>query len=79
MVPFAALIRCRAEYFRLKWLLGPAFTLARIQPFIFGRIGRGDRRALVAVIFYFADKDALTVLTAVVTVVALLALRFALL
>lgn len=36
MVPFAALIRCRAEYFRLKWLLGPALTLARIEPFISG-------------------------------------------
>jgi hypothetical protein len=37
-VQFAALIRCLGEFYRLKYTLGPAFTIARVEPFILGSL-----------------------------------------
>jgi hypothetical protein len=75
---FAALIQCLAEYFRLKCVLGPARTLARVEPFILGGIVAAVG-AFVAVLFYFSERYWLTARTPAITVVTLLILRFALL
>jgi hypothetical protein len=77
LLQFAALIRCLAEYFRLKWALGSAFTLRRYEPFVIGGLVAAVG-ALIAVLFYFADKYALTAVTAAITIASLLALRFVL-
>ena len=77
LLQFAALIRCLAEYFRLKHSLGPAFTLARYQPFITGGLVAASG-ALIAVLFYFAEKYALATVTAAITIATLLALKFVL-
>ena len=77
LLQFAALIRCLAEYFRLKWTLGSAFTLGRYQPFVIGGLVAAVG-ALIAVLFYFAEKYGLTAVTAAVTIAALLTLRFVL-
>jgi hypothetical protein len=74
---FAALIRCLAEYFRLKNTLGPTFTLARYQPFVVGALVAA-LGALIAVLFYFAEKYALSTVTAAITIASLLALKFVL-
>lgn len=54
LLQFAALIRCLAEYFRLKWALGAAVTLARVQPFVVGALVAAIG-AVIAVGFYFAE------------------------
>jgi hypothetical protein len=75
---FAALLRCLGEYFRLKWRLGAAFTPNQIEPFVVGGFVAATG-ALIAVLFYFAEKYLFTAISAAVTVAVLLALRFTLL
>jgi len=78
LLQFAALIRCLAEYFRLKQTQGPEFTLARYQPFVIGGLVAA-LGALIAVLFYFTEKYMLATVTAAITIAALLALKFVLL
>jgi len=78
LLQFAAVIRCLAEYFRLKWALGSAFTLDRYEPFVIGGLVTA-LGALIAVLFYFAEKYGLATVTAAITIASLLALRFVLL
>lgn len=77
LLQFAALIRCLAEYFRLKQMQGSEFTLVRYQPFVTGGLVAASG-ALIAVLFYFAEKYALATVTAAITIAALLALKFVL-
>jgi hypothetical protein len=77
LLQFAALIRCLAEYFRLKWALGTAFTMVRYEPFVIGGFVAAVG-ALIAVLFYFAEKYAFTAVIAAITISSLLALRFVL-
>lgn len=77
LVQFAALIRCLAEYFRLKWVLGSALTPARIEPFIVGALIAAVG-ALIAVVLYFLEKYSFTAITGTITIAVLLVLRFAL-
>ena len=77
LLQFAALIRCLAEYFRLKWALGTAFAMVRYEPFVIGGFVAAAG-ALIAVLFYFAEKYALTAVIAAITIASLLALRFVL-
>jgi hypothetical protein len=77
LLQFAALIRCLAEYFRLKQTLGTAFTLVRYEPFVIGALVAAVG-ALIAVLFYFAEKYALTAVIAAITIASLLTLRFVL-
>lgn len=77
LLQFAALIRCLAEYFHLKWLLGSALTAARIDPFIVGALVAAVG-ALIAVVLYFLEKYAFTAITGTITIAVLLVLRFAL-
>ena len=77
LLQFAALIRCLAEYFRLKWALGSDFTLHRYEPFVIGGLVAAIG-ALIAVLLYFAEKYGLAAVTAAVTIASLLALRFVL-
>jgi len=75
-VQFAALIRCLAEYFRLKHILGPALSLARVEPFILGALV-SSVCALAAVLCYFAEKYWLAVGVATLNVAVLFWLKFA--
>jgi hypothetical protein len=77
-VQFAALIRCLAEFFRLKHSLGAAFTLAGVEPFILGALV-ASVFTLAAVVAYFAEKFRLSTVIATVNVAVLLVLRFLLL
>ena len=77
LLQFAALIRCLAEYFRLKWALGSAFTLHRYEPFVIGGLVAAIG-ALIAVLFYFAEKYGPAAVTATISIPLLLALRFVL-
>ena len=78
LLQFAALIRCLAEYFRLKWILGSALTLARIEPFVVGALVAATG-ALITVLFYFTEKYLPAAVTGATTIAVLLALRFTLL
>lgn len=78
LLQFAALIRCLAEYFRLKQTLESEFTLVRYQPFVAGGLVAA-LGALIAVLFYFAEKYKLATVTAAITIAALLAVKFVLL
>ena len=71
---FAALVR----YFHLKWFLATPASLEPVEPFVIGSLVSAVG-ALVALAFYFVQKCRLTQITAIITVVALLALRFILL
>ena len=77
LLQFAALIRCLAEYFRLKWVLGSAFTLARIEPFVVGGLVAAIG-GLIAVLLYFVQKYVVTTVTGGITIVILLVLRLVL-
>jgi uncharacterized membrane protein len=77
LLQFAALIRCLAEYFRLRWALGTAVTLALVQPFIVGGLVAAIG-ALIAVLFYFAEKYVIAAATGAFTIAVLVVLRFVL-
>ncbi len=77
IIQFAALIRTLGEYFRLKYALGPRFTLAQAEPLVLGGLVAAVC-TLVAVSFYFGEKFRLAVVASVITVVILLVLKFAL-
>jgi len=78
MIQFAALIRCLGEYFRLKHFAAEKFSIIQIEPFIVGALVTAIL-ALVGILFYFAEKHALTTVAAAVNVVILFVLRFTLL
>ncbi|HEY0705024.1 MAG TPA: hypothetical protein VGD60_19830 [Candidatus Acidoferrales bacterium] len=72
---FAALIRCLGEFYRLKYTLGAAITIARVDPFILGGLVTAIF-LLGAILSYFWDKYRLAVLFALVNVLTLFVLRF---
>ena len=75
-VQFAALIRCLAEYFRVKPVLGPALSLVRVEPFILGALV-SSVCALAAIVAYFAEKYWLAVGVAALNASVLFWLKFA--
>jgi len=75
VVQFAALIRCLGEFYRLKYTLGPALTIARVEPFVFGSLLTAIF-LLGAVLAYFWSRYVLTECFAVVNVLILFLLRF---
>jgi hypothetical protein len=72
---FAALIRCLAEFYRLKYTLGPALTIARVEPFVLGSLLTAIF-LLGAVFAYFWSKYILATCFAVLNVLTLFLLRF---
>ena len=77
-VQFAALIRCLGEFYRLKYTLGPASTIARVEPFILGSLVTAIF-LLGAVLSYFWYRYMLAEFFAVVNVLTLILLRFTML
>ena len=75
---FAALIRCLGEFYRLKYTLGQAFTVARAEPFILGSLLTAIF-LVGAVLSYFWHRYMLAASFAVVNVLTLLLLRFTML
>jgi hypothetical protein len=78
VIQFAALIRCLAEFFRLKYFVIERFSITSIEPFIIGAAMTAII-ALVGVLFYFAEKYPLTSVVASLNVIILFILRFTLL
>jgi hypothetical protein len=72
---FAALIRCLGEFYRLKYTLGPALAIARIEPFVQGSLFTAIF-LLGAVLAYFWNRYTLAAVFAVINVLTLLLLRF---
>ncbi len=77
-VQFAALIRCLAQFYRLKHILGPWLTVARIEPIILGSSVTA-LLAIAAVLSYFGEKYVAAAAVAAVNVVIFLVLKFTLL
>ena len=77
-IQFAALIRCLGEYLRLKYFVVEKFSIIHVEPFIIGALVTAIL-VLAGILFYFAKKFRVTAITAVVNVVILFILRFALL
>ena len=73
---FAALIRCLGEFYRLKYTLGPALTIARIEPFVLGSLVTAIF-LLGAVLSYFWSRYILAACFSAVNVLILFWLRFA--
>jgi hypothetical protein len=78
VIQFAALIRCLGEYFRLKYFVIGKFSIVPIEPFIVGAAVTAVL-ALVAILFYFAEKYRLPAAISAINVVILFVLRFTLL
>jgi hypothetical protein len=72
------LIRCLGEYFRLKYSVVDKFSIVRIEPFIIGAVVTAIL-ALLAILFSFAEKYRLAVITSAINVAILFVLRFTLL
>ena len=77
VVQFAALMRCLAEYFRLKHFAAEHFSIARIEPFILGALVSAAF-ALIGILFYFFENYKTTVAIALLNVGILLILRLTL-
>jgi len=76
-VQFLALVRTLAEVFRLRHVQGPALDVATLIPYV----GGGLLAAVltwIAVVCYFAGRDRAAVAVAGLTIVALLAVKIAL-
>jgi hypothetical protein len=69
---FLALLRTLGEYFRLRYLHGPALSLPFVDPFI-GAALMTAFLCWLAVLLYFAGRYRATLVVAGATVVALLA------
>ena len=74
-IQFLALIRTLAEYFRLKHVLGPSFTVAAAEPYVTGAL-LAAAGTWLGVTFYFFGKHAWSAAIAAGTVVLLLAYKF---
>ena len=74
-IQLLALIRTLGEYFRLRYVQGPALTLQAVAPFISGAMLAAVCTA-AAVLCYFAGWHRVTVGVAAATVVLLIAYRF---
>ena len=72
---YAALVRCLGEFYRLKYTLGPALTIARVEPFVLGSLITAIF-LLGAVLAYFWSRYDLAACLAVVNVLTLFLLRF---
>ena len=77
-VQLAALIRCLGEFYRLKYTLGRAFTMARVEPFILGSLLTAIF-LLGAALSYCWHRYMLAAFFAAVNVLTLLLLRFSML
>jgi hypothetical protein len=66
------------EFFRLKYFVVDKFSIVRVETFIVGATVTAIL-ALVAILFYFAEKYRLTAITSAINVVILFVLRFTLL
>lgn len=77
-IQFAALIRCLAEYFRLKHILGATLTFSRVEPFLIGALVTSCC-LLLAVSIYFFEKHLAAVVVSAANVAILLVLKFILL
>lgn len=75
-VQFLALIRTLAEFFRLEYVDGSSVRLATVAPYV----GGGLLAALLTwagVLCYFAGRDRTAIVVVAVTIVALLAVKIA--
>jgi len=77
VIQFAALIRCLGEYFRLKYFFAEKLSFTHVEPFVIGAVVTAIL-ALVAVLFYFAEKYPFTAVVASLNVIILFVLRFTL-
>jgi hypothetical protein len=73
---FAALIRCLGEFYRLKYILGTALTISRVEPFVLGSLVTAVF-LLGAFLAFFWSRYVLAACLALANVLALFLLRFA--
>jgi hypothetical protein len=71
---FLALVRCLGEVYRLRYLRGHALVLADVQPYIAGALVAAVLAWAAVTLFFFARYRAAAAV-AVLTVVALVALK----
>ena len=74
-IQFMALIRTLAEYFRLRHVMGPSFTLAAAEPYVAGAL-LAAASTWLGVTFYLFGKHGWSAAIAAGTVVLLLAYKF---
>ncbi|MCB0759397.1 MAG: hypothetical protein KDC01_13120 [Flavobacteriales bacterium] len=74
-VQFLALIRCLSEYFRLKYVQGPAFDRVGAELFVQGALVAAICCAL-GVLAYALNKFRLVTVFAIATVIVLLVVKF---
>ena len=76
-VQFLALVRSLAEVFRLRHVQGAALEVATVVPYVGGAL-LAAVLTWIAVVCYFAGRDRAAVAVAGLTIVALLAVKIAL-
>ncbi|HZW89204.1 MAG TPA: hypothetical protein VFF12_09015 [Myxococcaceae bacterium] len=76
-VQFLALVRTLAEVFRLRHVQGPALDVTTLTPYVGGAL-LAAVLTWIAVVCYFAGRDRAAVAVAGLTIVALLAVKIAL-
>jgi hypothetical protein len=77
VVQFLALIRCLAEYFRLKYMAGGAFRPEVAEPFILGAVVAAVF-CLLAVLLYFFGRWRGSLVVTILSIASLFVLKFAL-
>lgn len=75
-VQFLALVRTLAEIYRLRAVRGADFALAQAMPYVAGALGAG-LGAWVATTCYFLGRYRLAIAAVIVTILALLAYKVA--
>jgi hypothetical protein len=75
---FAALLRCLGEFFRLQYVLGAQFTVARYEPFVIGSFIAAVG-ALISVFCALSGKHRTTIGVAIVDVLLLFVVKFVML
>jgi hypothetical protein len=76
-VQFLALVRSLAEVFRLRYVQGSALSVATVTPYVGGAM-LAALMTWIAVVCYFAGRDRAAVGVVVLTIVALLVVKLAL-
>ena len=75
VVELLALIRCLAEFYRLRYLAGASFDLTAAEPFILGALVAAVF-CLASVLLHFAGRWRGSLAVAILCVAALLVLKF---
>jgi uncharacterized membrane protein len=76
-VQFLALVRSLAEVFRLRYVQGPALSVATVAPYVGGAL-LAALLTWIAVVCYFAGRERAAVGVAGLTIVALLVVKLVL-